>query len=136
MPHILIIEDYRDNREVTELILQDAGYRVTTAINGLRGVQLATQITPDLILMDLGMPVLNGWEATRRLKASPATSSIPIIALTAFVSPEELDSARIAGCMTVIAKPFEIHNLLEQVAAGVATHGDQQVSQLHRTTEP
>src|SRR4051794_40306771 len=110
MPHILIVEDYRDNREVTELILQDAGYQVTTAMNGLRGVQLATQITPDLILMDLGMPVLNGWEATRRLKASSATCSIPIIGLTAFVSPEHLDSARDAGCMTVIAKPFEIQN--------------------------
>jgi CheY-like chemotaxis protein len=122
MPHILIIEDYRDNRDVTELILQDAGYQVTTAINGLYGVQLATQIRPDLILMDLGLPILNGWEAMRRLKASPATRSIPIIALTAFVSPEHLDSARAAGCLTVITKPFEINDLLAQVEAGVATH--------------
>jgi two-component system cell cycle response regulator DivK len=120
MPHILIIEDYRDNREVTELILQEAGYRVTTATNGLRGVQLATRTTPDLILMDLGLPVLDGWEATRRLKANPTTRHIPVIAFTAYVTPEDLTSARAAGCVTVIAKPFEIDTLLTQVAAGVA----------------
>ena len=121
MPHILVIEDYRDNREVAKLILNDAGYRVTTAGDGLRGVQLAIQCHPDLVLMDLALPWLNGWEATRRLKATPATRSIPVVAFTAHVLPDDLARARAAGCSAVIAKPFEIDTLLNEIAALLAS---------------
>lgn len=120
MPHILVIEDYRDNREVTELILSDAGYSVTTAGDGLRGVQMAIQCHPDLVLMDLSLPWLNGWEATQRLKATPATRSIPVVAFTAHVLPDDLARARAAGCSAVIAKPFEIDTLLTEIAAALA----------------
>ena len=120
MPHILVIEDYRDNREVAKLILNDAGYRVTTAGDGLRGVQIAIQCHPDLVLMDLALPWLNGWEATQRLKATPATRSIPVIAFTAHVLPDDLARARAAGCSAVIAKPFEIDTLLSQIATLLA----------------
>jgi two-component system cell cycle response regulator DivK len=120
MPHILVIEDYRDNREVTELILSDAGYSVTTADDGLRGVQMAVQCQPDLVLMDLALPRLNGWDATQRLKATPATRHIPVVAFTAHVLPDDLVRARAAGCSAVIVKPFEINTLLTEIAAVLA----------------
>ena len=120
MQHILVVEDYRDNREVAKLILSDAGYDVSTAGDGLRGVQMAIQYHPDLVLMDLSLPWLNGWEATQRLKATPATRSIPVVAFTAHVLPDDLARARAAGCSAVIAKPFEIDTLLSEIAALLA----------------
>jgi len=120
MFHILVVEDYRDNREVARLILSDAGYTVSTAGDGLRGVQLAIQCHPDLVLMDLSLPWLNGWEATQRLKATPATRAIPVVAFTAHVLPDDLARARAAGCSAVIAKPFEIDTLLNEIAALLA----------------
>ena len=128
MPHILLIEDYRDNREVAKLILNDAGYRVTTAGDGLRGVQIAIQCHPDLVLMDLALPWLNGWEATQRLKATPATCSIPVVAFTAHVLPDDLARARAAGCSAVIAKPFEIDTLLSQIAVLLAPSVERECS--------
>ena len=128
MAHILIIEDYRDNRDVAEFILRDTGYTVTTAGNGLLGVQLALHVQPDLILMDLALPLLNGWEATRRLKANPATRCIPVIAFTAHTTHEDIDHALAVGCVAIIAKPFEIHVFLTQVVAVLAQtaqHGRQ-----------
>jgi two-component system cell cycle response regulator DivK len=125
MVHILIIEDYHDNRDVAELILVDAGYHVTTASDGLRGVRLATRDQPDLILMDLALPFLDGWEATRRLKANPITRHIPVVAFTAYVTPDDMAGALAAGCATVIAKPFEIETLLTQVAAALASDTPQ-----------
>ena len=120
MAHILIIEDYRDNRDVAEFILRDAGHTVTTAGNGLLGVQLALRVQPDVILMDLALPLLNGWEATGRLKANPATCSIPVIAFTAHTTQEDIDHACAAGCAAIIAKPFEIPVFLSQVVAVLA----------------
>jgi two-component system, cell cycle response regulator DivK len=120
MAHILLVEDYRDNREVVELILRAAGYTVTSASTGLHGVQLATRDQPDLIVMDLALPVLNGWEATRSLKANPATAHIPVIAFTAHVTHEDLAHAFAVGCVAVISKPFELASLLTMVAAVLA----------------
>jgi len=128
MAHILVIEDYRDNREVAELILRDAAYAVTSASNGLQGVQLAARVQPDLILMDLALPLLNGWEATRRLKASPATEHIPVVAFTAHVTQDEIEQAHAVGCIAVIAKPFEVDAFLAQIALILAQgsmHGRQ-----------
>jgi two-component system, cell cycle response regulator DivK len=125
MAHILIIEDNRDNRDVTELILLDAGYTVVSAGDGLRGLAIALHAHPDLILMDLVLPHLDGWEITRHLKANPATRHIPIIAFTAHVLPEDIARALAAGCVAVIAKPFEISTFLSQVEAVLAQRGRQ-----------
>lgn len=122
MAHILIIEDYPDTRNVTELILEDAGYRVSSASNGVRGLALAEQQHPDLILMDLALPYLDGWETTRRLKANPHTSHIPIVAFTAYVAQPDIARALAVGCVAVIAKPFELDTLVNEVAAILAQH--------------
>jgi two-component system cell cycle response regulator DivK len=122
MPHILVIEDYRDNRDVAELILRDAGYTVSSAGDGLSGIAVAIQRQPDLILMDLALPVLNGWEATRRLTAHPATQHIPVVAFTAHIGPDALTRAYAAGCIASVAKPFEIEVLLRQLAVILTQH--------------
>jgi two-component system, cell cycle response regulator DivK len=120
MAHILIVEDYRDNRNVVEFILRYAGYTVTSADNGLHGIQLAARVQPDLILMDLALPWLNGWEATRHLKANPTTRYIPVVAFTAHITPEDMDHALAAGCVAIIAKPFEIDVFLTKIVALLA----------------
>ena len=125
MSHILVIEDYRDNRDMAELILRDEGYIVTSAGDGLNGVALAIELHPDLILMDLTLPRLNGWEATRRLKAHPATQRIPVVAFTAHVIPEELSRALSAGCVAIISKPFELDIFLRQIAAVLSQQSEQ-----------
>jgi CheY-like chemotaxis protein len=112
MAQILIIEDYPDNRDITELVLAVAGHTVSSASDAVRGLYLAARDQPDLILMDLALPRLDGWEATRRLKAYPLTRHIPVIALTAHVRQDALARAEAAGCVAVITKPFEIDTLL------------------------
>src|SRR5579859_7981838 len=101
MAKILIVEDYRDTRDVTAFILADTGYTVSLARDGLEGMQRATQEHPDLILMDLALPRLDGWEATRRLKAHPATCHIPVVAFTAQIDHEALSEATDAGCVAI-----------------------------------
>jgi len=122
MAHILIIEDHRDIRALTELILWDAGHTVISAPDGVCGVQLAVYDQPDLILMDLALPYLDGWKATRQLNANPLTQHIPVVALTVHITPDALARARTAGCATVIPKPFEIGRLLDEVASALAQH--------------
>ena len=122
MAHILIIEDNRDNRDVTELVLADAGYTVVSAGDGLRGLEIALHAHPDLILMDLALPLLDGWEATCRLKTNPTTQHIPVVAFTAQVDQDALTRAVAAGCVAVIAKPFEIDTLLHDVEAVLIEH--------------
>jgi two-component system, cell cycle response regulator DivK len=122
MAHILIVEDAPDNRTIAELILQSAGHTVISIGDGASAVCVAVTTRPDAILMDLSLPKLDGWEATRRLKANPATCDIPVIAFTAHILPSDLERARAAGCATVIAKPFEIDVFLEQIEALVEQH--------------
>ncbi|HEX5692524.1 MAG TPA: response regulator [Roseiflexaceae bacterium] len=117
MASILLIEDTRDTRTVVELILQDAGHSVISAADGASGLAVAAAKTPDLILMDLALPRVDGWEATRRLKANPATRDIPVVAFTAHVLQEDADRAREAGCEAIIVKPFDIATLLNQIDA-------------------
>lgn len=120
MAHILIVEDYPDTREVAQLVLLDAGHTVTSATDGVRGLLVAARDQPDLILMDLGLPQLDGWAATARLKADPLTQHIPVVAFTAYVTEEEVARASAAGCVAVITKPFEIDTLLSTVATVMA----------------
>ena len=120
MAHIMVVEDARDNRTIAELILQSAGHTVTCVGDGASAVKAAANSHPDAIRMDLSLPRLDGWEATRRLKANPATCDIPVIAFTAHTLPSDLERARAAGCATVISKPFEIDFFLAQIDALLA----------------
>jgi two-component system cell cycle response regulator DivK len=124
MAYILLVEDTQDNRAIAELILREAGHSVLSVADGESGLAAAIAVRPDLILMDLALPFVDGWEATRRLKADPATRDIPVVAFTAHVLQEDSERAREAGCVAVIAKPFEIDTLLNQIDALV----DQQRS--------
>jgi len=124
MAYILLVEDTQDNRAIAELILREAGHTVLSVADGESGMAAAIAVRPDLILMDLALPFVDGWEATRRLKANPATHDIPVVAFTAHVLQEDSERAREAGCVAVIAKPFEIDTLLRQIDALV----DQQRS--------
>lgn len=122
MARILIVEDERDNRDVAGLILADAGHTVVSASDGAQGVALAVCTRPDLILMDLLLPALDGWEATRQLKAHPATRHIPVVAFTAQLDEESVARAIEAGCLAVIAKPFDLNAFLSSVAEILAQH--------------
>ncbi|MCC2664397.1 MAG: Response regulator receiver protein, partial [Geminicoccaceae bacterium] len=104
MRRILIVEDVEYNRDLLVQLLED-DYEVLTAADGAAGIELAARGRPDLILMDLSLPVVDGWEATRRLKARPETLAIPVIALTAHAMQGDEDKARACGCDDYLTKP-------------------------------
>src|ERR687895_141255 len=105
-PIVLLVEDYEDAREMYRDYLEFAGFQVETAENGVEALAKARAIDPDVVLMDLSLPVMDGWEATRRLKADPATAHLPIVALSAHALAIEGERAREAGCVWFISKPF------------------------------
>ena len=117
MSKILVVEDNELNRDMLSRRLQRRGYEVVIAVDGQESVALAQSEAPDLILMDMSLPVLDGWEATRRLKAAPETKSIPIIALTAHAMSGDRDQALEAGCDDYDAKPIEMPRLLAKIEA-------------------
>jgi two-component system cell cycle response regulator DivK len=117
MPKILLVEDNEMNRDMLSRRLERRGYQVIIAVDGQEGVALAQSQTPDLILMDMSLPVLDGWEATRQLKAAPATRSIPIIALTAHAMSGDREQALEAGCDDYDSKPVEFARLLGKIQA-------------------
>ena len=104
---VLLVEDNEDNRTVYRTILEHFGYQVIEARNGEDGVNMAREAHPDLILMDISIPLIDGWEATRMLKSDPATSDIPIIALTAHALATDRAKANEVGCDGYLAKPCE-----------------------------
>jgi two-component system cell cycle response regulator DivK len=112
---ILIVEDNAMNRALLMAILKPDGYELLTAENGQLGVEIATRELPDLILMDVMLPVMNGYDATRKIKANPATRHIPIVAVTANAVPTERDRALDAGCDGYITKPVDTRALPNQV---------------------
>lgn len=114
---ILYVEDNEDNIYVIKNRLGRAGYTVLIATDGEQGVSMAASERPDLILMDLRLPVLDGWEAARRIKAQPETRDIPIIALTAHAMTGDREKALEAGCDDFDTKPVEMPRLLEKVRA-------------------
>jgi CheY-like chemotaxis protein len=120
MTKILLIEDNEMNRDMLARRLAKKGYEVAVAVDGEQGVALAQSEAPALILMDLSLPVLDGWEATRQLKAAPATRSIPIIALTAHAMSGDRERAIEAGCDDFDTKPIELGRLLEKIEALLA----------------
>jgi CheY-like chemotaxis protein len=116
MPKILLIEDNEMNRDMLSRRLIRRGYEVVLATNGQEGLALARSGCPDLILMDLSLPTLDGWETTRRIKSSASTAAIPIIALTAHAMAGDKEQALAAGCDDYDTKPIEFERLLEKIA--------------------
>ena len=117
MTKILYVEDNDDNVFMLRPRLERKGFRVVVAADGEAGLELARAERPDLILMDLGLPGLDGWEATRRLKADGATRAIPVIALSAHAMAGDREAALAAGCDDYDAKPVDLKRLLEKIRA-------------------
>jgi CheY-like chemotaxis protein len=117
MPRILLVEDNEMNRDMLSRRLIRRGYEVLLAVDGEQGVAMARTESPALVLMDISLPVVDGWEAARRLKADPQTRSIPIIALTAHAMTGDREKALAAGCDDFETKPVELSRLLDKIQA-------------------
>src|SRR3954471_17472594 len=115
MTTILIVEDNEMNRDMLSRRLERKGYEVLLAVDGEMGLEVARASTPDLVLMDMSLPVVDGWEATRRLKTDDALKQIPVIALTAHAMANDRDKAIEAGCDDYDTKPIELSRLLEKI---------------------
>jgi CheY-like chemotaxis protein len=113
MAKVLLVEDQEDNRDMLSRRLKKRGYEIEIAVDGAEGVEKARSEGPDLILMDMSLPVMDGWEATRILKAEEATRSIPVVALTAHAMSTDREKAFEAGCDAYETKPIELPRLLE-----------------------
>jgi CheY-like chemotaxis protein len=117
MARILLVEDNEMNRDMLSRRLQRKGYEVTMAVDGRQGVDMARSGGYDLILMDMSLPEIDGWEATRQLRAAPETRTVPIIALTAHAMAGDRDKALEAGCNDYDTKPIELPRLLGKIEA-------------------
>ena len=120
MARILLVEDNEMNRDMLSRRLQRKGHEIAMAVDGAQGVEMARAQTPDIILMDMSLPVIDGWEATRQLKADDATRPIPIIALTAHAMAGDQEKAFDAGCDDYDTKPVELSRLLAKIDALLA----------------
>jgi two-component system cell cycle response regulator DivK len=120
MAKILLVEDNETNRDMLSRRLIRKGYDVVMALDGEQAVQMASSESPDLILMDMSLPVIDGWEATRRVKAEQATRSIPVIALTAHAMAGDREKAIEAGCDDYDTKPIELPRLLDKITVLLA----------------
>ena len=123
MPKLLLVEDNDDNREMLTRRLIRKGYEVAGAIDGLDGVAQASSAKPDLILMDMSLPLLDGWEATRRIKSNSATLHVPVIALTAHAMDGDRGKAMEAGCDDYDTKPIDLTRLLQKIEALLSRAG-------------
>src|SRR5919199_2057495 len=123
MAKILVVEDNDVNQRILQRRLERRGFEVVIAEDGAQGVAMASSETPNLILMDMSLPVVDGWEATRQLKASEATRAIPIIALTAHAMVGDEQKALAAGCDDYDVKPIEIERLLGKIDVLLARRG-------------
>ncbi|MBI3734113.1 MAG: response regulator [Chloroflexi bacterium] len=120
MPKLLLVEDNEMNRDMLSRRLERRGYQVAVAVDGQEGIAKARAEMPDLILMDMSLPVLDGWEATRQLKAAPDTRAIPIIALTAHAMSGDREKALEMGCDDYDTKPIELPRLLAKIESLLA----------------
>jgi two-component system, cell cycle response regulator DivK len=120
-PLVLVVEDYQDAREMYAAYLQFSGYRVAEATNGIEAIERATELLPDIILMDLALPKMDGWEATRRLKLDDKTKHIPIVALTGHALAGHAEGARQAGCDSFVTKPCLPDALVAEIKRMLAT---------------
>jgi CheY-like chemotaxis protein len=117
MPKILLVEDNEMNRDMLSRRLIRKGYEVVMALDGQQAIEMAGSESPDLILMDMSLPVIDGWEATRRVKAADRTRGIPVIALTAHAMAGDREKAIEAGCDDYDTKPIDLPRLLEKITA-------------------
>ena len=117
MMKVLLVEDNEMNRDMLSRRLARNGYEVVMAVDGQQAIAMAGSESPDLILMDMSLPVIDGWEATSRVKADPATKAIPVIALTAHAMAEDEKKARDAGCDDFDTKPVDIQRLIGKINA-------------------
>ncbi|HTW26654.1 MAG TPA: response regulator [Acetobacteraceae bacterium] len=117
MARVLLVEDNEMNRDMLSRRLRRSGHEVITATDGAAAIETARNVTPDIVLMDLSLPVIDGWEATRRLRADPATKGLRIIALTAHAMDGDRERAMEAGCDDYDTKPIELPRLLAKMAA-------------------
>ena len=120
MIKILLVEDNEMNRDMLSRRLERKGYQIVIATDGAQAVAMASAEKPALILMDMSLPVLDGWEATRQIKANPATEAIPVIALTAHAMSGDREKTIAAGCDDYDTKPIELSRLLEKISALLA----------------
>ena len=120
MAKILLVEDNEMNRDMLSRRLVRKGYEVVMAIDGREAVEAASSLSPDLILMDMSLPVIDGWEATRQIKAAPGTRAIPVIALTAHAMSDDRDRALQAGCDDYDTKPVDLPRLLDKISGLLA----------------
>ncbi|MEY4672670.1 MAG: hypothetical protein RL148_454 [Planctomycetota bacterium] len=123
MPKILLVEDNEMNRDMLSRRLERKGYEVVIAVDGGEGLAKARSESPVLILMDMSLPVVDGWEATRQLKADPATQAIPVIGLTAHAMAGDREKCLAAGCDDYDTKPVELARLLEKMQAQLVRVG-------------
>jgi len=122
MTKVLLVEDNEMNRDMLTRRLERKGFEVVIAVDGQAGIDMAASSSPDIILMDLSLPVIDGWEATRRIKADPATQSIPVIALTAHAMAGDEQKALEAGCDDYDTKPIELKRLLGKIENLLGKH--------------
>lgn len=115
MANVLLVEDNRDNRDIYRTILEHAGHAVTEAVNGVEAIPLAVEGRPDIIVMDVTMPIMDGLECTRRLRADATTSKIPILVLTAHALASDVQDAKDAGANAYLSKPCAPRTLLAEV---------------------
>ena len=120
-PRVLLVDDYPDAREMYTEYLQYSGFEVVEAANGMEALQRAVDAAPDIILMDLSLPVMDGWEATRRLKADARTASIPVVALTGHALAGISEGAKNAGCDAFVTKPCLPEDLVKEIRKILAT---------------
>jgi CheY-like chemotaxis protein len=122
---ILIVEDNEMNRDMLSRRLTRRGFQIVLAVDGREGIAAATAESPDLILMDMSLPVVDGWEATRRLKAEPLTRAIPVIGLTAHAMAGDREKVLEAGCDDYDTKPVELPRLLQKIETLLARTGEK-----------
>jgi CheY-like chemotaxis protein len=115
MPKLLLVEDNEDNRDMLSRRLMRKGYEVILAIDGVEGMKKAEQELPDLVLLDMSLPILDGWEVARQLRANAVTQRLPLIALTAHAMSGDREKALTAGCDDYDTKPIEMPRLLEKI---------------------
>ena len=131
MPRLLLVEDNEENRDGLSRHLRRKGFEVLVAVDGRQGVEAARSGAPDLILMDMSLPVLDGWEATRQLKAAPETRHIPVIAITAHAMAGDREKALQAGCDEYDTKPVEFARLLGKIKALLSPDGQARRGEGH-----
>ncbi len=117
MPKLLLVEDNEVNRDMLSRRLIRRGFDIEIAVDGLQGVAMALSTAPDLVLMDMSLPIMDGWEATRQIKASARTAQIPVIALTAHAMTDDREKCLAAGCDEYDTKPIEFSRLLGKIQA-------------------